>query len=256
MIPRFGIALALALACASPAFAQSGMSQKLSAARVGDVEPGAYVAGDSVRFELDPYGEKYLLRLDGDPEVYVLYPDHVSLGGRLLKYDSGATAILVSSFGAMTLYTDAQPGGLPAVRDGDSIPPSLEQLSLSDMQAGAQDEAQHLAYSRQLSLGFSADWGALASDPNLRAITFDAMQNVARGLDRFAASPPAHAALTQKIDAVKLVEAGGKPTIALNGRVLTVTFNASRGYEGRASSHAIARALGRLLSVPFAEASN
>ena len=68
------------------------MSQKLSAARVGDVEPGTYVAGDQVRFSLDPYGDKYLLRFDGDPEVFVLYTDHVSLGGRMLKYDSGATA--------------------------------------------------------------------------------------------------------------------------------------------------------------------
>jgi len=232
------------------------MSQKLSAARVGDVEPGTYVAGDQVRFSLDPYGDKYLLRFDGDPEVFVLYTDHVSLGGRMLKYDSGATALLVSSFGAMTLYTDAQPAGLPAVREGDSLPPSLAQLSLSDMQAAAQDEAEHLGYSRQLSLSFVADWAALGSDAKLRAVTFDAMQNVARGLDMFAASSAAHAALTQKVDSVKLVEAGGKPTISLNGRTLLVTFSASRGYAGRASSHAIARALGKLFSVPFAEASN
>ena len=256
MIPKLGIALALALACACPAYAQSAMSQKLSAARVGDVEPGAYVAGDSIRFTLDPYGDKYLLRFDGDGEVFVLYADHVSLGGRMLRYDSGATALLVSSFGAMTLYTDAQPSGLPAVRDGDSAPPALAQLSLPDMQAAAQDEAEHLAYSRQLSLSFAADWSALASDANLRATTFDAMQNAARGLDRFAANPAAHAVLTQKVDSVKLVEAGGKPTIALNGRTLVVTFSANRGFSGRASSRAIARALGKLFSVPFAEASN
>lgn len=252
VIPRFGIALALALACAMPAAAQSGMSLRLSESRVGDVASGSYVAGDSVRFALDPYGDKYLLRFDGDPEVFVLYADHVALGGRMLRYDSGTNALLVSSFGAMTLYTDSRPSGLPAMRDGDSFPPVLPQLSLPDMQSAAQDEAEHLAYSRQLSLAFTADWGHLANDPGLRAITFDAMQNAARGLDRFAASSAAHAALSQKVDSVKMVE-GGKPTISLSGRTLVVTFDAARGYAGRASSRAIARALGKLLSVPVSE---
>jgi hypothetical protein len=45
---------------------------------------------------------------------------------------------------------------------------------------------------------------------------------------------------------------GGRPTIALVGRTLMVTFVPSKGYAGRASSHGIARALGTLFAIPTA----
>ena len=258
-MPRFGFALclALALACSAPgaslAQGDSLLSQRLSADRIGGVEPGTYTAADRIHFTLDSYGDKFLLRFDDSPEIYVLYEDHVSLGGRELKYDSGRPALLISSFGGMTLYTDDDPSGLPVVRDGDSDPPSLVQLSLPDMESAAQDESEHLAYADQISLNFTADWNALAGDANLRALGFDAMQNAARGLGRFAQSTQAHAALAGKITAVKIVPAGGKPTIAISGKTLVVTFNGTEGYAGRASSRAIARALGKLLSVPVSE---
>ncbi len=76
------------------------------------IEPGAYTAGD-VQFTLDRYEDKYLLRVAGDPEVYVLYVDSGSLGGRVLKFDSGAIAIRVAGWGGMTIYTDAKPTACP-----------------------------------------------------------------------------------------------------------------------------------------------
>ncbi len=45
---------------------------------------------------------------------------------------------------------------------------------------------------------------------------------------------------------------GGKPTITLRGKTLSVTFVPVHGFEGRASSHGIARALGRLFDLPVA----
>ena len=136
-------------------------------------------------FTLDAYGDKYLIRFAGDPEVYVLYADHAPLGGRALKYDSGAMVIRVAGWGGVTLYTDAAPGGVPAERTGDSLPPSPGQISLFDMQNAAEDEAEHLAYSRRIHLTFTADWNALAGDTRMRALCFDAMENAARGIDRF-----------------------------------------------------------------------
>ncbi len=244
----FGIALATALVLAGGAAAQDPLSEKLSEQRVGDIQPGSYAAGDDLHFTLDPYGDKFLLRFVDDPEIYVLYTDHASLGGRELKYDSGETALLVSGWGGMTLYTDGNPAGLPAVRDGDSFPPSISAISLSDMQEAAQDEAEHLAYVRRITLSFDADWNGLAGDSNLRALAFDALQNAARGLERFAANPAGRSALSEKVTAVKLTQSS-KPTIALNGKTLVVTFTPPRGYAGRASSRAIARALEKLFSV-------
>ena len=244
-MPRIGIVLLLC-ALASGAQAQSEMSLRLNREQVGDVEPGSYSAGRST-FTLDAYGDKYLFRLSGDPEIYVLYVEPAALGGRTLKYDSGATAIRVAGWGSMTLYTDAAPGGLAAERTGDSLPPSPAQVSLGEVQNAADDESDHLAYSRSVHADFTADWSALSGDARMRALCFDAMENAARGIDRFLAKPQARAAF-RRIDQVRIA-LGNKPVMFLSGKTLNVTFNVRDGYAGRASSRGIARALGQLLGV-------
>jgi hypothetical protein len=249
-MPRIGIAVLLCACLAGAAHAQDEMSARLSQERMGDIEPGTYSAGHTT-FLLDSYGDKYLMRVTGDGEVYVLYSDKAPLGGRALKYDSGAMAIRVSGWGGLTLYTDAEPGGLPAERNGDSLPPSLIPISLSDMENAAEDESEHLAYARQLHVSFTADWAALAGDSRLRALCFDALENTVRGIERFIALAKARAIFAKKIDAVRIA-LGNKPVIFMSGRTLNVTFNAMHGYAGRASSRGIARGLGLLLAVPVA----
>jgi hypothetical protein len=245
---RIGTALLFCALFATPAHAQDQMSARLSQERVGDIDPGTYSAG-SVSFTLDRYEDKFIVRFAGDPEVYVLYTDRASLGGRTLKFDSGTLVLRVAGWGGMTLYTDADPGGVPAERTGDSLPPSLGLISLSEMQNAAEDEAEHLAYSRRVHMNFTADWNALAGDARLRAVCFDALQNTARGIDRFLLNDKARAAFARKIDQVRIA-LGTKPIMFLSGKTLNVTFNAQTGYLGRASSRGIARALGQLLSVP------
>jgi hypothetical protein len=250
-MPKSGILFAFVamLSCAGWAYAQDSLGARLMMDRLGDIQTGTFTAGDSVRFTLSRYSEKYLMRFDGDPEIYVLYADHGSLGGRVLRYDSGGTALAVSGWGAMTIYTDAAPAGLPAERNGDCPVPVLPQVSLAAVQAAADDEGQHLAYMHGIRMSFATDWAQLAADAGLRVLTFDAMQNAARGIDRFALNAKARAALVAKMDSVEILT-GGHPTIALHGRTLLVTFAPGRGFAGRASSHGIARALGQLLSVP------
>lgn len=245
---RIGTALLLCALFAGSAHAQDQMSARLSQERVGDIDPGTYSAG-RVSFTLDHYEDKFIVRFAGDPEIYVLYSDRASLGGRTLKFDSGALVLRVAGWGGMTLYTDSDPGGVPAERTGDSLPPSLSLISLSEMENAAEDEAEHLAYSRRVHMNFTADWNALAGDARLRAVCFDALQNTARGIDRFLLNDKARAAFAKKIDQVRIA-LGTKPIMFLSGKTLNVTFNAQTGYVGRASSRGIARALGQLLSVP------
>ncbi|HUJ02649.1 MAG TPA: DUF4908 domain-containing protein [Rhizomicrobium sp.] len=238
---------ALFAACAfAPAYAQDFLEGKLN--RLGAISSGDYLAGDSVRFSIagGPM-DTMLLRFDGDAEVFVLYTGHASLGGRVLKYDSGETALQVSGWGGMTLYTDAQPNGLPVVRTGDAFAPSPPNVSLSDMQNAAEDEAQHLAYMRGLRLSFTADWNALQADATTRAFAFDTLENAVRGLDRYSTTPAGREALAHHLDGVMVEPSSGKPVLRLNARTLVVTFNPAQGYLGRASSRAIARALGALL---------
>ena len=245
-----GFVAALVFCCisATALHAQALLDEKLHADLVGGIEPGSYDAGENISFTLDPYGDDYLLHLTGDREVFVLHPDHASLGGRLLKYDSGTTALQVSGWGAITLYTDSEPAGLPAVRDGDSAPPSLEPISLDDAHMAAQDESLHLAYSDRINVSFSVDWNALANNPNARALVFDAIQNVTRGLERLAQGDAAKSALAQKISSVRLTFGKGD-NIRLWGKTLVVCVDPGKGYAGRASSRAVAQSLSRLLSI-------
>src|SRR6185436_11635914 len=136
------IALVSALCFAPFAHAQESLSSKLLADAFGNIETGTYLAGDPIKFTLDRYGSRYLLRVSGDPEIYVLYANRASVGGRELKYDSGATAISIAGWGGITFYTDAKPGGLPAVRTGDSTSPVLPPVALPDVQNATQDEEQ------------------------------------------------------------------------------------------------------------------
>jgi hypothetical protein len=252
-MPKSGTAFILAAlvlgAAAFGARGQESLGARLMMDRVGDIQTGSYSAGDTVRFALTRYAEKYLLRFDGDPEIYVLYAGPGSLGGRTLKFDSGGTAIAISGWGGMTIYTDAQPSGLPTDRTGDATFPVLPVMPLEAVQEAARDESNHVAYVRGIKLTFAADWPALAADAALRALTFDALQNTARGIDRFTANARARATVAAKLDSVEMTP-GGRPTIALRGKTLVVTFVPGNGFAGRASSHGIARALGQLFAIP------
>ncbi|MDE2184918.1 MAG: DUF4908 domain-containing protein [Alphaproteobacteria bacterium] len=249
MMRALAILACAVLACCLAAPAQAQMSGRLQQQHFGDVAPGTYEAGNT-RFTLDRYQNEFLMRFQGQPEVFVLYADFGSLGGRVLKYDSGAIAIQVAGWGGMTIYTDDHPDGLPTARTGDSVPPSLPQVSLQQMQSAADDEAAHLAYARGIHLSFTADWSGVAVDSSLRALAFDAMENAARGIDRFTANPAARTAFSQRVVAVRL-QTSAKPYIKITDKVLIVTFNPRDGYFGRASSRAIAFALGKLFGIPI-----
>jgi len=229
---------------------QDQLGVRMMQERIGDVRPGSYSAGDQLKFTLTHYLDRYLLHFLGDSEIFVLTADHASLGGRVLKYDSGATALQVSGWSAITLYTDAQPSGVPAERTGDAMMPAVTLISLSDIQRAAADLSNHLAYARGVHIAFLAEWPLLAGDQAVRAFAYDAMQNVARGIERFCRSAAARTALAARVETVQLL-ASGRPLVTLRGRTLNVAYNPEQGFSGRASSRAIARSLSQLLAVPM-----
>jgi hypothetical protein len=240
--------LSLALLFCGTAHAQDSIGEILSRERLGAIEPGSYLAGDSVGFALQNLGANFLLRFQNAPEVFVLYADRASMGGRILKYDDGETAIQVTVWGGITLYTDAKPSGLPAARTGDAQPFALANISPGDLQNAAADEAQRFAYVRKLRLAITMDWNAIAGDAGLRALYYDAMENAAHGIDRFTTSAAGRDAISKRVDNVSIAPAA-RPTVNMAGRTLLVTFNPSAGYVGRASSRAIAHGLAKLFAI-------
>jgi hypothetical protein len=247
------LALVFLLACAAlPARAQNvasdPMAARLSAEKVGGVETGSYSAGDAIAFSLQAYGDNYLLHFAGSPEEFVLHGDRVALGGRVLKYDTGATALRISVWGGMTLYTEEAPSGLPATRTGDVVSFPHAAVSNADLGAALSDEGTHLSYLQKLHLRFWADHAVLAAGDAARVLAFDALTNAEAGIERVIASVAGRQAVSRKIEDVKLVE-GDKPGIGLSGRTLLVSFTPSQGTAGRPSSRAVTQALGKLLAV-------
>jgi hypothetical protein len=227
------------------------MAARLSAERVGEARPGQYSTGDGrIVFTLAPDNNKYLLRFQDSPEVFVLSVEHSSLGARLLRYDTGATAIRVSVWGGLTLYTHDAPGGMPATRQGDAPAPVQLTVTQPELQAAMRDETSHLTYMQNVDLRFSTTPSVMAADPQTRAWAFDALVNAARGIERFLVSLPlARQNFIQHINSVKLVE-GVKPAITLAGRTLLVNFVPDAGHAGHASSLAVQKELSRLLADP------
>jgi hypothetical protein len=245
------ILLGLTLLGANGAVAQEPadpMAARLSAERVSDVAVGDYTAADDVNFTILPYGDKYLLRFDDSPENFVLYSDRVALGGRELKYDTGVLALKISVWGGVTLYTQDSPGGLPATRTGDATAPPRLAVSAANLSAALGDEENHIAYVQRLKLHFSADAAILKDNDDVRAYAFDTLVNSGMGIERVIANPAGRAAFIHRFDTVRIVE-GDKPTIAISGRTLLVSFVPTAGAAGRASSRAIAFALGKMLSL-------
>jgi hypothetical protein len=243
----FGAAMLPSLAAAQSAEPREVLEARFSSDRLGHIESGTYMAGDRVSFALDSTGTNYLLSFDGTPEIFVLHSDSAPLGGRVLKYDSGETALQASGWGALTLYTDTAPGGLPAVRTGDFNAPVANAVSLDEIQGVATEDAVQLGALQHLSVSFGADWTSLAGNAQARAMALDAMENVTRGIERFCRSAHGRAAFAHRITTVTLALAG-RAIVTLEGKTLLVTFNPDLGYEGRSSSRSIAFALGTLLS--------
>ena len=200
------------LVCTLPARAQEDdpVLARLSAEKAQTVEPGLYNAGEGHDFILLPYRGKLLLRFAGSTENFVLTMDSVSLGGKLLKYDTGDTALRVPVWGGLTLYVADAPNGLPATRQGDAVLPPPLAVTANALQAALADETSHFLYVDNVTLHFTADGAALAS-ADVRALAFDTLINIQVGIERLlAGSPPARQALAKRIAASE-AETGSEP---------------------------------------------
>jgi len=225
------------------------LQARLSSDRLGHLEPGDYQAGEKAEFELGMVGSRYLLRCNGSPEIFVLTPDSAPMGGRILRYDSGETALQVSGWGGVTFYSDANPEGLPAVRTGIVPAFALSTVTAEDIRAAADDLADAIERTHRINLVSLVDWSSVPDTSSAHARTLDAMENIARGIERLGRSSRSRQILSHRISEI-LIGGGATPAVKLSGKMLLITFNPEAGYEGRASSRAIASALGTLLGMP------
>ena len=255
---KFPAAMMLGVCCAlAPSAARAqpdappgvppSMASRLAAEKIGAVQTGLYSAGDSSFTLTILRRDRYLLRFAGGGERFVLSMGRGSLGAKMLKYDTGTTALRVSVWGGLTLYTQDAPQGLPATRQGDAPADEVLAVSAPEMQTALGDQSGHMAYAQNIALKFAADPSVLAADPETRGRAFEALVSAGLGIERYLTMPGARQALAKRVNAVKIA-AGGKPTVTLAGQTLLVSFVPGDGPEGRASSLTIQQELGKLLA--------
>ena len=75
-----------------------------------------------------------------------------SLGAKLLKYDTGATALRVSVWGGMTLYTQDAPQACPPPTRAMRTAPAALAVSASELTDRLGDETSHLVYVQNIAL--------------------------------------------------------------------------------------------------------
>jgi len=202
---------------------------------------GTYIANDDLTFIVDHFDAQARLRFDGSDEVFYLTSEAAPLGGRVLKYDTGAVALQVAGWGGVTLYTEQSKSGLPAeysdvVRNVDPPP-----VADKDVKSFAAKLAQELSSREDIAIGFAADWDQMAQSAILRALGCDAMRNVTYALKELAKTGR-RAIISDRLHIIRVIQ-GTKPGVTMQKGILAITIAPQAGPSARPSSLAIARTL-------------
>jgi hypothetical protein len=202
---------------------------------------GTYIANDKIGFTVDHQSGQVRLRFVDNDEVFYLTSEAAPMGGRVLKYDTGAVALQVTGFGAVTLYTPAAKGGLPveSVDVQTNVDPAP--VSAKDMKAFASKLAQDLSSRNDFAIGFAADWDKIASSDMLRGLMCDAMRNATYAIEEVAKSTKRNV-VADRLHIVRVLQ-GTRPGVTVQKGILAVTIAPQAGAGARPSSLAIARAL-------------
>ncbi len=208
---------------------------------------GLYATADDIEFMVEHRDGQPRLRFVEAEEIFYLTSEPAMAGGRVLKFDTGETALAVSPWGGVTLYSRRTPIGVPAERGGDANGFEPRPVAAKDIKLFAARLSQQLADKQNLAIGFASDWAVLEHDAQLRALAADSMRNATYALELLATSREMRAVLADRLHAVRVAAAAEK-SATLQNEVLVVTFEPQNGPASRPSSLAIARAVEARLS--------
>ncbi len=207
-------------------------------------EDGHYFAEDDVEFWIDHHGEddNARMRFVGNDEIFYLTSDPSTLGGRVLKYDTGDVALAVSSWGGVTLYTRKRPNGLPAERMGDAPDLDPTPVAAGQTQSLALEIVKALEERENLDIGFAANWERVARGNRVRALTIDSLRNASNALAELASTASTRAAYAERIKVVRIVTSNTFD-IRVSGDTVTILVDANGEPWERPSSRAIIEAI-------------
>lgn len=203
---------------------------------------GVYAVGDDVVFMIDHAQAQTRMRFVGSDEVFYLTSDPSTLGGRVLKYDTGETALAVTGWGGVTFYSKETPGGMPAERVGEAMPLDPKPVSSHDAKYFAAALSQRLADRDNLAVGFATRWEWLSHEDGARALATDAMRNATYAVEQLLHSRKSRNAVASRLRVIRVV-AGTAKSAKMEDDTLVVTVAPQGGPSARPSSMAITEAI-------------
>jgi len=205
-------------------------------------EDGRYLAGENLEFWIDNRGEDVRLRFAASEEVFYLQSEPSSLGGRVLKYDTGEVALAVTGWGGVTLYTDTVPNGIPAELMGEAPNLDPKPVTARETQIIAATLSQRLENEQDLEVGFAANWDRVSRGNRARTLAVDSMRNASYALAELSATPESKSASAARIRVIRVVAAEA-PSVSVENDTVTVSFDADGEEWERPSSRAILEAI-------------
>ena len=207
-------------------------------------EDGRYIASN-VEFWIDNRGEDVRLRFASSEEIFYLTSEPSSLGGKVLRYDTGDVALAVSGWGGVTLYTDDVPNGVPAEHMGEAPNLDPRPVTARETQIFAATLAQRLEDEQNLEIGFAANWDRVSRGNRIRTLATDAMRNASYALAELASAPETKSASADRIKVIRIV-AAEMPGVSVENGTVTVSFAVNGEDSQRPSSRAIIEAIERM----------
>ncbi len=185
------------------------------------------------RFTLDRSATPPLLRFEGQDEVMALTITPGPRGDEFYKTDTGDVVLRATALGGLILYTPEAREGMPAAMVGQTqpLPPLLAPKSVMKRRL------EVIAGDLGRTLGRTVQLATPEGDDVAAGVIVDAAQRAAQAIS---AARPALAA-----DRPLLIRIGYSktPQATWSAGALTVQIDPARGYAGRPSSAAIARAV-------------
>ena len=200
---------------------------------------GRYQTDEGSVFILDRSPPKPLLKFEDDPEIWVLEPAHGPRGDIIYRNDLGEEMLRATSLGGMTVFTVRRPAGSAAAFDGASPPLRLGPMSATALLERFYQDTFRATRAARHEIIFETGKDA---EPATAAAVADAAQLATEALVDIAARPNGRLILSRIEDVV--ITQGGKPSVALQKGVLTVTLVAKAGVFGRPSPRRIEKAAG------------
>lgn len=185
------------------------------------------------RFTLDRSTNPPLLRFDGQDEVIALTVTPGPRGDEFFKTDTGDVLLRATALGGLILYTPQTRQGVPValVSQSQPLPPLLTPKS------AMKRRLETIAGELGRVIGRTVQMATPEGDDVASGVIVDAAERAAQGL---AAARPALAADKPLLIRIGYAKA---PQADWSAGALTVQIDPARGYAGRPSSAAVARAV-------------